>query len=100
MLNLTPPGRAGKDAPELIAPETVERLCQTTPTSLVGDDAALERSIVGCGEQVLAWMALYEDSSCLAHRGAASFWLLRMRDLIGQRAAADVARLERARGLQ
>jgi hypothetical protein len=79
--------------------------CQTKPISVSDipcdelSDEDRERLIRRAGRMMRLYMARYERSSCFADRGVADYWRMTMQADIKARSPAQVAKLERERGL-
>ncbi len=61
--------------------------------------AELELHIASCGYLMLEAYKRYEASGCFGDRGEADRWKVLMEEAIKSRSAAQVARMEAARGL-
>lgn len=91
----------GATAPTLIAEPVRPSVCRPVPPAPVGElpDEEREALIREAGDQLQAWLASYERSSCLVDRATADAWRLRMYDLIRGRRPEFVRLLEIRRGL-
>lgn len=62
-------------------------------------DSELERHIKSCAWLMEDAMNRYYESGCFSHRGTADRWRLLMEEAIRSRSPAQVAKMERERGL-
>lgn len=62
-------------------------------------DAELERHIKSCGWLMEDAMQRWYDTGCFSHRGEADRWRLLMEEAIKSRSPAQVAKMERERGI-
>jgi hypothetical protein len=98
-------GDLGPKVPQLEScPARSSTVGEQTQSLDVGDpardaDAIHEQRIAYCREQMELSYRLYEKHGDVVHREAATYWRIEFERAIAQRSPAQVAKLDRERGL-